>query len=123
MLVFDIKPDDLSLFELRRVIAHHVAEGNEAKASAYQVRYYGMWANTLGPLIIIAIAIPFAVAGVRVNPAVGVSKSIGLFLLYFVVLKISTALGARNILEPWLAAVAPNLAMLAVGGVFFLRGR
>lgn len=123
MLVFDIKPDDLSLFELRRVIAHHVAEGNGLKASAYQVRYYGMWANTLGPLIIIAIAIPFAVAGVRVNPAVGVSKSIGLFLLYFLVLKISTALGARHLIEPWLAAVAPNLAMLVVGGMFFLRGR
>jgi lipopolysaccharide export system permease protein len=122
MLVFDVKPDDLSFRELRRLLAHHRAEDNP-KIAAYAVRYYGMLANTLGPLIIIAIAVPFAVAGVRVSPAVGVSKSLGLFLVYFILLKISTALGARGVVEPWLAALAPNLIMLGVGAVFFVRGR
>lgn len=122
MLVFDVKPDDLSFRELRRVIAHHRAEDNP-KVTAYAVRYYGMLANTLGPLIIIAIAVPFAVAGVRVSPAVGVSKSLGLFLVYFILLKISTAVGGRGLIEPWLAALLPNLIMLGVGVGFFLRGR
>lgn len=122
MLIFDIKPSDLSFFELRRIIQYFKVEDNP-KVTLYVVRYFGLLAETLSPLIIIAIAIPFAVSGVRVNPAVGVSKSIGLFLIYFVLLKIADALGTRGIIEPMLAAWLPSLAMLGIGGWFFLRLR
>lgn len=122
MLIFDLKPADLSFFELRRIIDHFRVEENP-KITAYAVRYYGLLADTLAPLIIIAIAIPFAVTGVRVNPAVGVSKAIGLFLLYFVCLKISTVLGTRGILDPITAAWVPNFAMSAVGAWVFLNRR
>ncbi len=122
MLVFDQRPQDLSFFELERIIAFHKAD-DDPKVQRYAVRYYGVLAETLGPLIVIALAIPFAVAGVRVNPAVGVSKSIGLFLIYFVLFKASTALGARGSVDPLWAALAPNLAMLAIGVVLMLRVR
>lgn len=121
MLIFDLKPSDLSFFELRRIIDYFRIEENP-KITAYAVRYYGLLADTLVPLIIIAIAVPFAVTGVRVNPAVGVSKSIGLFLIYFVCLRISTVLGTRGILEPMMAAWVPNIAMSVIGAwVFFKR--
>lgn len=42
-------------------------------------------------IIVVAIAIPFSVAGVRTNPMVGVSKTVGLFFVYFV---LDSALGA-----------------------------
>jgi lipopolysaccharide export system permease protein len=122
MLVFDQKPEDLSFFELERVIAFHEAE-DDPKVQRYAVRYFSVLAETLGPLIIIALAVPFAVAGVRVNPAVGVSKSIGLFLVYFVLFKASTALGARGSIDPMWAALVPNLAMLAAGTVLMFRVR
>ena len=96
------------------MIAYHRAE-DDPKLKRYAVRYYGLLAETLGSLIIIALAIPFAVSGVRVNPAVGVSKSIGLFLIYFILFKASTALGARGTLDPMWAALAPNLSMLLLG--------
>jgi len=121
MLIFDLKPSDLSFFELRRIIDYFRIEENP-KLTAYAVRYYGLLADTLMPLIIIAIGIPFAVTGVRVNPAVGVSKAIGLFLIYFVFLRISTVLGTRGLLDPMLAAWIPDFAMSAVGAwVFFKR--
>lgn len=122
MLVFDQRPQDLSFFELERLIAFHEGE-DDPKVQRYAVRYFGLLAETLGPLIIIALAIPFAVSGVRVNPAVGVSKSIGLFLLYFVLFKASTALGARGSLDPRWAALAPNLAMLLIGVILMARVR
>jgi lipopolysaccharide export system permease protein len=122
MLVFDIKPNDLSFFELRRIIDYFKVQENP-KLTIYAVRYFGLLAETFAPLIIIAIAIPFAIAGVRVNPAVGVSKSIGLFLLYFVLLKTSDTLGTRGLLQPMTAAILPSLAMLGVGGFFFARMR
>jgi len=122
MLVFDQRPQDLSFFELERIIAFYQAE-DDPKVQRYAVRYYSVLAETLGPLIIMAIAIPFAVAGVRVNPAVGVSKSIGLFLVYFVLFKASSALGARGTFDPLWAALTPNLSMLALGITLMLRVR
>lgn len=122
MNVFDVKPDDLSVFELARIVRHYEAEANP-KAGVYAMRYYSVLAETVGPLIIIAIAVPFAVAGVRVNPAVGVSKAIGLFVLYFLVLKVFTALGARGLIDPLWAALLPNLVLLGVGGFYLTRAR
>ncbi len=122
MLVFDQKPKDLSFFELERVMAFHRAT-DDPKLKRYAVRYYGLLAETLGPLIIISLAVPFAVAGVRTNPAVGVSKSIGLFLLYFILFRASTALGARAAIDPIWAALAPNLVMLVLGVVLMFRTR
>jgi lipopolysaccharide export system permease protein len=122
MLVFDVKPNDLSFFQLRRIIDYFTVEENP-KVTIYAVRYFGLLADTLAPLIVIALAIPFATTGVRVNPAVGVSKALGLFLLYFLLLKIANALGVRGTLDPLTAACVPSVAMLALGGWFSLRVR
>ena len=122
MLIFDQPPQDLSFTELRRIIDYFEADNNP-KATPYAVRYYSVLADTLGPLIIIALAIPFAVAGVRVNPVVGVSKSLGLFLVYFVLVKVSVTLGGRDIIPALWAALIPSATMLAVGLGFFARVR
>lgn len=122
MLVFDVKPSDLSFFQLRRIIDYFTVEENP-KVTIYAVRYFSLVADTLAPLIVIALAIPFAMSGVRVNPAVGVSKSLGLFLLYFVLLKVANALGVRGTIDPITAACVPSAAMLTLGGWFSLRMR
>jgi lipopolysaccharide export system permease protein len=122
MLAFDLKPNDLSFFQLRTIIDYFTVEENP-KVTIYAVRYFGLLSDTLAPLIVIALAIPFAVSGVRVNPAVGVSKSIGLFLIYFILLKAANAMGDRGAIDPLTAAWVPNVAMLGIGGWFFLRLR
>src|SRR6185295_16967811 len=99
MLMIDQKPNNLSLLQLRELIAYLQKEHDPDKVVRYAVRYFGLIADTLAPLIVIAIAIPFAVSGVRVNPAVGVSKSIGLFLLYYVLTSFSTTLAAKGFVE------------------------
>jgi lipopolysaccharide export system permease protein len=122
MLIFDARPQDLSFTQLRRIIEHFSIDENP-KLTAYQVRYYGVLAETLGPLIIIALAIPFAISGVRVNPVVGVSKSLGLFVVYFLLLKIATALGSREVVPVLWAALTPNIVMLGAGVWFMARVR
>ncbi len=122
MLLIDRHPRDLSFFELRRIVEHFELEDNP-KVLRYAVRYYGLLADLLGPLIILGIAIPFAVSGVRVNPAVGVSKSIGLFFLYYILLNLALPLGARGYLDPVWAALMPNLAMVGLAAWFFGRMR
>ena len=122
MLLFDRKPTELSFNELGRIVDYFSAEDNP-KVVRYQVRYYGLLADTLGPLIILAIAIPFALSGVRVSPAVGVSKSIGLFFAYYLLANVATLLGGNGLLDPLWAAVMPNLTMIGVGTYLFGRMR
>lgn len=122
MLLIDRKPSDLLLRELRALITYLETE-HSPKLPKYAVRYYGLIANTLGPLIVIAIAIPFAVSGVRVNPAVGVSKSIGLFLLYYVLNNVGTSLAANQVVDPAIAAWLPHAGMALWAAWLFIRLR
>jgi lipopolysaccharide export system permease protein len=122
MLLIDRKPSELSFFELRRIVDYFTVESNP-KVTRYAVRYYSLLADTVAPLIILAIAIPFAVAGVRVNPAVGVSKSIGLFALYFVLTNLASLLGGKGYLDPLWAALLPTLALTGLATYFFGRMR
>jgi lipopolysaccharide export system permease protein len=120
MLLVDQRPVDLSFFELRRVIDYYQADEN-TKGIVFAVRYFGLLADMLGPLIVIGIAVPFAMSGVRVNPAVGVSKSIGLFLLYYVLNNFATSLATQQLMSPGMAAWLPNLGMAALAAWLFAR--
>jgi lipopolysaccharide export system permease protein len=122
MQVFDAKPETLSIFELRRVIALHEASGSP-KGKAYELRYASVLTEPLMPLVIIAFAIPFAVAGVRVNPAVGVSKALGLFVVYFIAIRVGLLLGGRDVVSPLVAALLPHLALLGAGAWAWARAR
>jgi lipopolysaccharide export system permease protein len=122
MLLIDRKPGELSFHELRRITDFFRNENNP-KVLRYEVRYYGVLFDTIGPLIVLAIAIPFSVAGVRVSPAVGVSKSIGLFFMYYLLTNLAGVLGGRGVMEPMWAALMPNLAMVGLAAWFFGRMR
>jgi lipopolysaccharide export system permease protein len=122
MLLIDRRPVDLSLFELRRIVGYFEIEANP-KVLPYAVRYYGVLADTLGPLIILAIAIPFAMSGVRVSPTVGVSNAIGLFIAYFFLNMLATELGGNGYMDPLWAAWMPNIALIGLATFFFGRMR
>ena len=122
MLSFDVKPADLSFFRLRQIMDYFATQ-ESPKLKLYAMRYYGILAQTLAPLIVILIAIPFAITGVRVNPAVGVSKSLGLFVVYYALSNIAESLGKQGMIAPLLAACLPGLALFCVGGWFYARMR
>lgn len=106
------RPEDLSLFEAATLI-DTIGDRTAAEAQPYLVRWYSVWASAFACVIVVAIAIPFSVAGVRTNPMVGVSKTVGLFFLYFVVDSVFGALGGRGYVAPFWAAAIPVIGMLA----------
>ena len=122
MLLTEQREVDLSFFELRRVVAYYNAQHNP-QGIRFAVRYYGLIADTLGPLVAIAIAIPFAVTGVRANAAVGVSKSIGLFCVYYFFTQIAASLAIKQLVDPAVAAWLPNLGIAAMAAWLLIRLR
>lgn len=122
MLLLKDRPKDLSFFELSRIIAEPETDQNPRRLE-YVVRYHTLLAGTFACFIVTAIAIPFAVSGVRVNPAVGVSKAISLFFLFYVLAEVGRQLGEQGVLAPALAAWLPNLVMIAIAGYFVSKVR
>jgi lipopolysaccharide export system permease protein len=122
MMLIDRRPIELSFNELRQLIDYFAIDDNP-KGVPYAVRYYGLVADVLSPLILIAIAIPFAVTGVRVNPVVGVSKSIGLFFVYFILKSVADALAMKGLIDPAVAAWLPDIGMAALAVILFGRLR
>ncbi len=113
MALIGRKPSDLSIPEIREILKEIGAKENSPRVAEYSVRYNSILASPFCCLIVVGIAIPFAVAGVRTNPMVGVSKSIGLFAAYFVLTNIFDTLGTKQVLPPVIAAWAPNVILLA----------
>lgn len=122
MLLIDRDPLNLSFRELHRLIEYLTVEGSP-KVTKYAIRYDRLIADTMGCLIVIGIAIPFAVSGVRVSPVVGVTKSFGLFFVYYVLVSVAGMLAARAILTPEAAAWMPNLVMAGLATWLFGRVR
>jgi len=122
MLGLHKEPKELSLFELRRIIDAVPPEENPA-VHAYQVRYFSLLAAPFSCLVVVGIAVPFAVAGVRTSPMIGVSKCLGLFAFFYVLISIATILGERQIIPTILAAWLPNLVMLLLALRLFRKAR
>lgn len=122
MLLTGDRPVDLSFFELRRLVRYYARE-NPAEGVPFAVRYYMLLADTLTPLIVIAIAIPFSVTGVRINPALGVSKSIGLFVVYYLLGNLAATVATKQWLDPAVAAALPDAGLAAAAAWFFARLR
>lgn len=116
------RPQDLSFNEIRRVLGS-ISLDRDPDALAYQVRYYSMMANPFICLIVVGLSVPFAASGVRINPMVGISKAIGLFLGYYAINSVATLLGSQGSVSPILAAWLPSLAAVGVAIWLNIRAR
>jgi lipopolysaccharide export system permease protein len=122
MLLLLKDPADLSLFELERAMAH-LRNDDTARFRRYAVERERKRASPFGVLVVMALAVPFAVGGVRVNPAVNMSKSIGLFFAYFLLTKLATLMASFGTVDPAAAAWVPDSAMALVALWAFARLR
>lgn len=115
-----LRPQNLSFRELRR-IAGQAGWNPEGRMAQFAMRYHRTLASPMICLVVVAIAIPFAVVGGRVNPMIGVSKTLGLFLGYYFLTMVLDALGSSGQLPPAAAAWIPP-ALLALWAFPRLRG-
>lgn len=119
MQVLEKAPEDLSRFELERAI-ETLRPQEDPRLNRYAVAYYDRLLNPLSCLVILGLAIPFSVRGVRTNPFVGVSKAMGWFVLYLVLVNVGQLAG-RSGVDPLLAASLPNVAALLLTLYYYFQ--
>ena len=103
----------LGVHELKEILAF--VPQNHPRFLEHQIKYYSILSSPLICFMVVLLAIPFSLKGVRTNPMVGVSKAAGLFFVYYIVCSIGLMLGTQNTLSPLMAAWFPNLLMLIFG--------
>jgi LPS export ABC transporter permease LptG len=115
------EPDLMNFTQLRNYI-------NELRASGYNVLEHevGLHRKIAFPfvtLVMTLIAVPFAVTTGRRGAMYGIGVGIVLALIYWVMISVFAAFGASGVLDPMLAAWAPNLVFGAAAAYLLLTVR
>ncbi|WP_309384014.1 LptF/LptG family permease [Cerasicoccus frondis] len=119
MQALNDEPDNLSLPEIQKLLA--LSSSDNPKLPMYELRQQRILSQPLVCLVMVGIAVPFAVAGVRVNPVVGVAKALGFFALFFALEEIFRLLGSRGVIPLEVAVWLPFGLMLMLSGYYFRK--
>jgi LPS export ABC transporter permease LptG len=107
--------------ELRDYVARLEAAG--LQAPKYLVDLYSKLSSPLKNLIMVLVAIPFALQSPRGGRLFGVGLAIVIMAGYMVVHYIALAFARADLLPPLLAAWTANIIFLGLGASLFLRAR
>lgn len=119
MQALNDEPDNLSLNEIQRLL--DLSSSENPKLPMYELRQQRILSQPLVCLVMVGIAVPFAVAGVRVNPVVGVAKALGLFAVFFALEEVFRLLGSQGVMPLSLAVWLPFALMLLVSAHYFRK--
>jgi len=111
----------MSYLELSEYVRKLDAAGFHAKK--YLVELYAKLAFPLVNLIMVLVAIPFALQAPRSTRLVGVGLAIAIMVGYVVVHQAAVALARADLLPPMLAAWTANVIFLGLGLSLFVRAR
>lgn len=114
-------PAAMSYRELRDYVARLEAAGFQVKK--YLVDMYSKLSDPLKNLIMVLVAIPFALQSPRGGRIYGIALAIGIMAAYMVVDYSARAFARADLLPPLLAAWTANVIFLGIGASLFLRAR
>lgn len=113
-------PAELSASELWQLAERLGAQGQDAQR--YRAELHFRLAQSLMPLIVVLLGVPFALQrGRQATLGIGVALSLAVFVLYILLQAVGMALGTARLLPLPVAAWAANLLLLLIGTWLFLR--
>jgi LPS export ABC transporter permease LptG len=113
--------DAMSFMELRGYIARLQESGHQVKK--YLVELYGKLAFPLAHLVMVLVAIPFALQSPRGGRLAGIGLAIGILAGYMVVHYSAIAFARADLLPPLMAAWTANVVFLGIGFALLFRAR
>jgi lipopolysaccharide export system permease protein len=121
LLIEPKNPEEMPYAELGAYIETLRRSGNDVKK--LEVQRAVKLALPAACLIIALFGAPLAVSAPRAGAAVGIAISLGTTIVYLLMINLSQAIGASGVMDPVLAAWAPNLIFLLLGGWLLFRVR
>jgi len=112
------QPDEMTVTELKQRIA--VFRQAQEPTGKYEIELHQRLTIPLASLVFALIGAPLGVAPHRSSSSAGLSISIVIIFLYYVVMTYTTAWGQGGFVNAVLAAWIPNIAGLAAG-MFLIR--
>jgi lipopolysaccharide export system permease protein len=110
---------DMSLSELRTSMN---APQSSAKLRLDMViEFHRRFALPFACIVFVFIGMPLGIQNQRSGKAAGFAISIGVLLLYYILLSAGKTCGERGILPPAVAVWSPNIIFLAFGGYLFKK--
>lgn len=114
-----VQPEELTFPELSEFISRMQRQGQDPRRYLGELHF--RLAQCLVPLIVILLAVPFALQrGRQATLGAGVALSLAVFAAYILLQAIGMALGTAGLLPLPLAAWSANLLLLLVGAWLFL---
>ena len=110
---FSRNPRDMSDGELRRLIVRSDTPRNIALKMASEL--HGRYALPFASLVFAVVAVPLGLQNRRSAKSAGLSISIGVLLLYYIILSVMGSLAERGVIPALLAMWIPNLVFLGFG--------
>lgn len=112
------RPKDLSLFQLRGVLA---AFGDEPLLDSYRTRYYSILSSPFQFFVVVLIALPCALGSGRSRASGGFFRAVWFYLGFFAVTLLFSLAGQRDLLPALAAAWAPFVLAIVAGGWMYRR--
>jgi LPS export ABC transporter permease LptG len=110
-------PDTLSLAELGEQIDALERRGYDV--TQLEVAWHSKFAQAASPLVMVLIGLPFAFRIGRRGSLYGIGVALLLVLVYWAALAIFNALGLETLVQPVVAAWAPNV-LFGLAGLYLL---
>jgi len=114
-------PAAMSYRELREYVARLEAAGFQVRK--YLVDMYSKLSDPFKNLIMVLVAIPFALQSPRGGRVYGIALAIAIMAAYMVADYSARAFARADLLPPLLAAWTANIVFLGIGTSLFLRAR
>ncbi|HEY6838026.1 MAG TPA: LptF/LptG family permease, partial [Geobacteraceae bacterium] len=109
---------DMTLAELRANLRSPTA--SPKLRLDMNLEFHRRFALPFACFVFALIGVPFGIQNQRSGKAAGFAVSIGLLLIYYVILSAGKALGQRGLLPPFAAVWTPNILFL-VFGIYLFR--
>lgn len=120
MKALEKKPNTLSMKELK-TLTRELPSKDDPRVRSYMIQYQSLLAAPFSCLIVVGIALPFALGGTNRNPMVGASYSVVVFFAYYLISRIFALLGSRSVIDPTLAAWLPTILVAAAIPLLFRK--
>ena len=115
-------PETMSFLELRAYVAKLRSGGHQV--GAYLVQLHSKLSFPLVHVIMVLVAIPFALSSPRTGGrAVGIGVALVIAVGYWMVHAVALAFGRADLLPPVLAAWTANIVFAGLGTVLLLKAR